>query len=204
MKTGIRTRVYTSSKSILRLGMLGCLAAPLLAGGHAPASQRPEPNSVPAVQTVRAATQQFVDVNAAIAAGYKPFLGCINGPAMGAMGVHYVNADLVNGGQIDATQPQALICEPTAGSRRLVGVEFIALSIPWLAQNPAPSVLEGQSFQFIDTPNRYGLPALFELQVWAWRDNPTALSWIGTRTSPAKGRGALEIHDIRNNHLFHN
>lgn len=33
-------------------------------------------------------------------------------------------------------------------------------------------VLEGQTFQFIDTPNRYGLPALFELHVWAWRDNP--------------------------------
>jgi hypothetical protein len=172
MKTGIRTRVYTTTRSIVRLGMLGCFATPFLAGGQTPASQRPEAISAKLVQTVRAATQQFVDVNAATAAGYKPFLGCITGPDMGAMGVHYVNADLVSGGQMDATQPQALIYEPTAGGMRLVGVEFIALSVPWLAQNPAPPVLEGQSFQFIDTPNRYGLPALFELHVWAWRDNP--------------------------------
>lgn len=24
----------------------------------------------------------------------------------------------------------------------------------------------------IDSPNRYGLPAHYELHVWAWRDNP--------------------------------
>ena len=28
------------------------------------------------------------------------------------------------------------------------------------------------SFQFVSNPNRYGLPAHFELHVWAWRDNP--------------------------------
>src|SRR6266478_5098414 len=28
------------------------------------------------------------------------------------------------------------------------------------------------SFQFVSSPNRYGLPAHFELHVWAWRDNP--------------------------------
>jgi hypothetical protein len=35
-----------------------------------------------------------------------------------------------------------------------------------------PLVLAGQSFQFVSSPNRYGLPAHFELHVWAWRDNP--------------------------------
>jgi hypothetical protein len=177
MKTRIVILIHPSSKGILRLGLLTslALAVPLLAAGQAAGnSQQTQSNSVPAklVQTVRESTQQFVDVNAATAAGYKPFLGCITGPDMGAMGVHYVNADLVSGGQIDATRPQALIYEPSAAGMRLVGVEFIALSVPWLAHNPTPPVLEDQSFQFIDTPNRYGLPALFELHVWAWQDNP--------------------------------
>jgi len=32
--------------------------------------------------------------------------------------------------------------------------------------------LEGQDFQFVGAPNRFGIPAFFELHVWAWRDNP--------------------------------
>ncbi len=59
------------------------------------------------VQQVRAATQQFVDVNVATAAGYGPFLGCISGSDHGAMGIHYVNGALLNG-EIDASHPQAL------------------------------------------------------------------------------------------------
>jgi len=33
-------------------------------------------------------------------------------------------------------------------------------------------MLEGQAFQFVGSPNRYNLPAFFELHVWAWQDNP--------------------------------
>ena len=88
------------------------------------------------------------------------------------MGIHYVNSNLLNG-TIDATQPQALIYEPQSnGQMRLVGVEFITYAAAWLEKNSAPPVLEGQVFLFIDSPNRYNLPALFELHVWAWRDNP--------------------------------
>ena len=35
-----------------------------------------------------------------------------------------------------------------------------------------PPVLEGQLLQFEDSPNRFGLPAFYQLHVWAWRDNP--------------------------------
>ena len=35
-----------------------------------------------------------------------------------------------------------------------------------------PPVLEGQLLQFVDSPNRFGLPAFYELHMWAWRDNP--------------------------------
>jgi hypothetical protein len=30
----------------------------------------------------------------------------------------------------------------------------------------------GQHFHYVGSPNRYGLPAFYELHVWAWRDNP--------------------------------
>jgi hypothetical protein len=43
----------------------------------------------------------------------------------------------------------------------------------WLAAHDnAPPQLEGQDFQFVAAPNRFGIPSFFELHVWAWRDNP--------------------------------
>ena len=126
------------------------------------------------VQLVRAGTQQYVDVNAATAAGYAPFLGCVTGQDHGAMGVHYVSGTLLSAGTIDAAHPQALIYEPSkAGGMRLVGVEFIVFADAWLQNNNnTPPVLDGQVFQFVDSPNRFNIPAFFELHVWAWRENP--------------------------------
>lgn len=124
------------------------------------------------VEMVRNATRQFIDVNAATNAEYQPFLGCISGPDHGAMGVHYVNGRLVGDGEIDASRPEALIYEPEGNRLRLVGVEFIVDAATWLASHDGPPVLEGQSFQLVNSPNRYALAAFFELHVWAWRENP--------------------------------
>jgi hypothetical protein len=176
MTTCLMTQLNKSTLCILRLGLLSSLAAagPVLAadtgGGD---SEHAQATPAALVQIVREATEQFVDVNAATAAGYAPAFGCVTGPDMGAMGVHYINGALVNGGQLDAKQPQALIYEPVGKAMKLVGVEFIAIADPWLtAHQQAPPVLEGQLLQYIGAPNRYGLPGLFELHVWAWRDNP--------------------------------
>lgn len=136
------------------------------------------------VEIVRNATQQYQNV--ANAGGYTPVLGCVSGSDHGAMGVHYVNGSLLNGetllsdGQLDPTKPQALIYEPQPnGEMKLVGVEFIIFASA-LPPGAAPQV-DGHLMLYIDgpttsrpsaTPNRYGLPALFELHVWAWKDNP--------------------------------
>lgn len=126
------------------------------------------------VKIVRNATKQYLDINNATAAGYAPFLGCVTGQDHGAMGVHYVNGTILNSNQIDASHPQALIYEPSDGGKmQLVGVEFIVFADSWLAaNNNTPPVLEGQVFQFVDSPNRFNIPAVFELHVWAWRHNP--------------------------------
>jgi hypothetical protein len=174
MTTSLMTVLHKSTLCILRLGLLSSFAAagPLLAadtGGDD--SAQAAPSSL--VQIVRQATERFVDVNAATAAGYAPAFGCVTGPDMGAMGVHYINSALVSGGQLNAQDPQALIYEPVGKAMKLVGVEFIAIADPWLtAHQQAPPMLEGQLLQYIGAPNRYGLPGLFELHVWAWRDNP--------------------------------
>ena len=124
------------------------------------------------VQTVREATKQYLDINNAIAAGYGPLFGCVSGSDHGAMGIHYVNPNLLNG-TIDVNHPQALIYEPSSnGQMNLVGVEYIADQATWLKSNSGPPVLEGQVFLLVNYPNRFTIPAFFELHVWAWRDNP--------------------------------
>jgi hypothetical protein len=181
MTSRLKTHLHSSALIIVGLALLSRLAAAaqlFAARDAATESQHEqaghEPATAPArlVEVVREATRQFIDVNAATAAGYGPFLGCVSGPDHGAMGVHYVNGALVADGEIDGSQPEALIYEPSGDRLRLVGVEFIVDATTWLAHHPTPPVLEGQTFQFVDSPNRYALPAFFELHVWAWRDNP--------------------------------
>ena len=160
-------------RSVLIGGALAAALAFTLAAGqdqHDHAQEGASPATL--VEVVRNATRQFVDVNAATLAGYTPLFGCVSGPDHGAMGVHYINTTLVGDGEIDGQRPEAIIYEPMKDGMRLVGVEYIVDSATWLASHPAPPMLEGQAFQLVGSPNRYGLPAFFELHVWAWRENP--------------------------------
>jgi hypothetical protein len=126
----------------------------------------------PFVEQVREATTSFQDVRQAVAAGYEQFLGCVSGPQEGAMGVHFVNAALVGDGELDTDHPEALVYESKDGRLRLLAVEYIVVADAWHAHHALPPVLNGQVFQYNSSPNRYGLPAFYELHVWAWRDNP--------------------------------
>jgi hypothetical protein len=146
--------------------VLAPLVMPLVAWGT---------DSSPLIHKVREATAYFRDVNAAISAGFVPATPCVSGPDDGAMGVHYVLVDRLNKGVLNAEQPEALIYEPLAsGALRLVGVEYIVLESVWQKLNPKGGVpaLEGNLMNYVAAPNRYGLPAFYELHVWAWEDNP--------------------------------
>ena len=129
----------------------------------------------PLVQKVRDATARFVDINVAMHEGWKPATPCVSGPTGGAMGVHFVLPSRVTDGQLNASEPEALIYEPGRdGSMRLVGVEFIVIADDWAKAHPgggAPSV-DGHLTNYVGAPNRYGLPAFHELHVWAWEGNP--------------------------------
>jgi hypothetical protein len=179
-------RIQTASGKLLRRTTVAALAVvPLLGAGAAATSEaqgQSEPrHETPArlVRLVREATRPYLNINNALKADYGPFLGCVSGPEFGAMGVHYVNEYLVKDGKLDPDQPEALMYEIKNGRARLLGVEFIVDAATWLAQHGTPPVLEGQSFHLVSSPNRYGIPAFFELHVWAWKDNPngTFVDW---------------------------
>lgn len=119
----------------------------------------------PLVEHVRKANDRFKDVKVALAEGYTP-IPCASGLTGGAMGIHYVNGELLKSGKVDVAHPQAIMYEPQAGGKLdLIAVEYIAFK--------GPAALEGHLFNFVSEPNRYGLDKFYEMHVWAWRDNPT-------------------------------
>ncbi len=125
------------------------------------------------LKIVRDSTERFKDVSVAESEGYALQFGCVSGPDQGAMGLHYVNSELVNKGVIDATRPQIVIYEPTpSGALRLTGADYLVLADTWNAKHSSPPELMGQLFHLFDTPNRFGLPAFYTLHVWAWKENP--------------------------------
>lgn len=132
---------------------------------------------------VRAATVRFKDVDTAKAAGYAELadaqqITCIDNPA-GAMGIHYVNIGLVLDPTLDPTQPEALVYEPEKNGRlRLVAVEYVVFEAS-LPTGTQPALL-GQDLERLNGqdeahPNRYGLPAFYELHAWVWKQNPSGM-----------------------------
>jgi hypothetical protein len=130
-------------------------------------------NAETLLQIVRQSTERFKDVAAAEAAGYVLQFGCVSGDDSGAMGLHYINPDLLNSGILDPTRPQIVIYEPTpGGGRQLIGADFLVFADAWNATHSAPPQLMGQLFHLFTSPNRFGLPAFYTLHVWAWKPNP--------------------------------
>lgn len=125
---------------------------------------------------VRKATQPFLSLEQAMAAGYAQFQGCVNEPGEGAMGTHFVHGDLVTDTVIDALRPEALMFEQRANGRmRLVGVEYIVFQDAWDAENASPPTLFGETFHLVPSPNRYGIPAFYALHAWVWQHNPQGM-----------------------------
>lgn len=156
------------------LGAVWLLAVcAIVVAGHGPRSTFAHGSNNSLVETVREATGTFKNVEAAKNAGYGMLYGCVNGPDQGAMGIHFVNGSLVDGA-VDATHPEALLYEFTDGQFRLTGVEYVVVAAAWDAAHPnaGPPVLDGQVFEYTGSPNRYRIPAVYTLHVWAWKQNP--------------------------------
>ena len=134
------------------------LMSMLIAGAGAARAENP------LADAVRAANDRFSDVAVAVKEGYTP-IPCDASPMGGGMGIHYVNPDLIKGGVLDITKPQAVMYEPTPdGKLSLIAVEYIALK--------GPVALQGHMMNYNAAPNSYGLPEFYEMHVWAWKKNP--------------------------------
>lgn len=127
-------------------------------------------------------TAWFHDVDVAEAAGYGlppegPLHECISAiDAPGAMGLHYINGDFVSDTVLDPARPEALVYEPTSdGGRRLVAVEYVVFAEQWDAQHRRPPRMFGRPMMLVAEPNRYEIPAFYQIHAWIWRFNPAGI-----------------------------
>lgn len=170
---------HTPLHAKIGTALLGCVLAATC--GAAPGNARdhhhrmPPPEWAPGlVSQVVTAVSQYRDIRVAERDGYVKGTECVSGESQGAMGVHYVRADLLGDGKVDVAHPEALVYEPDhRGHLRLVAAEYITFAEAWHGVNgeAATPSLVGQAFHFINAPNRYALPALYELHVWAFKPN---------------------------------
>jgi hypothetical protein len=177
--------------SAIALALIGVGSLPAVAQdghSHLPSSQTNElmpeqkrrQNAL--IRKVQEVTERFQNVHEAERQGYHLAFGCVSGDSSGAMGLHYVNMDLikdpageVNDSDLDVRYPQIVIYEPTAnGHLRLIGADYLVYADAWnKVHKPGESPqLMGQLFHLFEAPNRFALSAFYTLHVWAWKDNP--------------------------------
>jgi hypothetical protein len=147
------------------LSSVGCL--------HAPPAQAPVGDGnarvvADGLQKLRAATIQYKQFDAAVAAGYAREAACIMDERRGAMGYHHVNHQYIDG-TLDVTKPQMLLYERLPDSSyRLNGVEFIVPYANWSRDSLAP-VLMGQALHHENNL------MYWYIHVWAWTNNRDGL-----------------------------
>jgi hypothetical protein len=134
-------------------------------------------STLPLNEKVRVATQRFRAINVALAEGYKQSGPCIDGRGAGARGVYFLRTDRVADGVLKADAPEALIYQAMpSGAWRLVGAEYIKIAREWESRelDGRPPSLDGSLLKLIGAPNRFGLPAFYELHVWVSAGDPPA------------------------------
>ena len=179
---------------------LHLLASTILILGTA-AVARP-PSAEPTLDQVRAATEKYQDVKAAIADGYvrDPMDECVTAasigypPKSGAMGIHYARDDLLGiegppnprvngtGTYTDFNKPAILLYEPQAdGSLKLVGVENLVFEEAWNATHKSPPTFHWVPYnRMADDPatpvdEGHMFMPHFDRHVWLYRDNPNGM-----------------------------
>lgn len=160
----------TARRTTTALLLSGVAAAAVAASAtHSSA----EPRDDRGVAAVRNATEQFHDVQAAVAAGYVRASGCEQLPGVGAMGFHYVHPELASDAKLIPTRPEVLLYEPTPTGLQLVGVEYFIAEAA--ARGDHPSVM-GRQLEGPMPGHSPTMPRHYDLHLWVWKDNPHGMS----------------------------
>lgn len=181
----------TTARSVAFLAAAVALSTVALASPVAAQKQQGAAASggnVAAIAAVRAALDKYKDPVAAVRDGYFSTVGCIDFPGgttehgekgmtmdykPGAMGVHFLNMNLV-GPKLDSTKPQVLLYEPVNGKLVLTGAEWF---MPAQLSKTPPTILGHQ----LMGPMEGHAPIMpaelhhWDLHVWLYKNNPNGM-----------------------------
>ena len=135
----------------------------------------------PQIATARKATSKFQRLDVAVTSRYDLLvdankIACIDLPGAGAMGIHFVNGDLVGDPAVLPGKPEALVYAPQKNGRlKLAALEYVTIKSAWDETHAGPPSLFGRTFNLTLAPNRYGLPAFYSLHAWIWKTNPAGM-----------------------------
>lgn len=135
---------------------------------------------------VRQSVATFADISAAQSAGWGLVDGldhCFNNPDVGAMGVHYINVDLLDT-ELDPLSPEAMVYQHGSDGELSFGaVEWIVPADAWDAENPnsLPSVL-GRDLHLNEALGVYVMHA------WIFLENPSGVfeDWNSEVSCPSE------------------
>jgi len=126
----------------------------------------------PELKKVRDNLAKYKDVTAAEADGYVSLEECVAGPE-GAMGVHYLNQNLI--GSIDPAKPAIIQYQPVDGGMDLVGVEWLVMKEAAGGHHPR---MFGRKFAGPMPGHEPAMPkeaVHYDLHAWLFVDAPTGV-----------------------------
>jgi hypothetical protein len=169
------TRRHILSLTVIAALGLAVLHASALAQG---------PALPPELQKVRAALDKYQDPYVAVRDGYLSTVGCVHYPKpggpgrvaypAGAMGIHFLNAQLI-GPVPDPMRPPILVYEPSGDTLKLVAAEWLIPLATGIKERPT---LFGKPFEGPMMGHEPLMPAglhHYDLHVWLWKENPSGL-----------------------------
>ena len=161
-----------------------CGAVALAAALNLIASARADDPYKKELDALRQSLAKYQDVYTAVREGYYSTVGCVryNGEKMeghadyakGAMGIHFLNKELVKA-EPDPMRPPVLLYEPKDGKLQLTGVEWVVPLTGDLSKRPE---LFGQKFL---GPMEGHVPIIpkeflhYDLHAWLFKDNPSGM-----------------------------
>lgn len=137
-----------------------------------------ETDNLPAeLASAREATAEFSDPAAAEEAGYRPTDQCAANPeGDGAMGIHYVNPELMQDSEVTPTEPEVLVYVPTGDGLELGALEWV---VPDADQDLStdddrPSLFD-RDFDGPMEGHEPDQPIHYDLHAWLFTNNPDGL-----------------------------
>ena len=155
--------MHLSARAAVAFALLSTVT--VVSGAQVAQTGRETASVSKALDTLRAATRRFQNLDSAVAAGYvRDVADCLVHEHHGAMGYHHRNAALADA-KVETARPEILLYERKPnGAYQLNGVEYIVPYRAWPRDSTAP-VAMGQTMKHEDNLQ------IWYLHAWAWTNN---------------------------------